>query len=369
MFKFEMNNVKKDSDVFANPKLNSKSPIVEIFSAIALGEDTSKYGKKVDTVMDHVTGLASRAVAGDVIAKAELNTVVRYAIEPKLAKAIQLFNFMGTFRQIGYDEQPIMKTYKHESIRSNFQAARGDVPFATTNWEEYAIGTSTISSGYALNYRELQSGNLDRVAEGMEQVQTDMRNKAMNYVVLEMFNAIKNATGVKYFGEAAGITKQAVDETLAKVRRFGNQVSITGDYSVVSQLNDFAGFKADPSDAKATKLPELVMNEIHRTGLLSTYKGSPAVELPNQYNLTQMNADGSNFETYLPEGLLFFIPQGGVSPLQIFQRGGLTSMSGNDVVTGTELTRFDLEIGTGVARGREHEIGLIRDTNFELPTV
>ena len=365
MFKIELNNARKDSEL-ATPKLSAKSPLVEVFSAVAFGEDTSRFGNKVDATMKHITELASRALNGDPVAKAEINAVVRYAIEPKLARTIQLFNFMGTFRPIGYDEQAMMRTYKHEAIRSNFQAARGDVPFAATSWEEYAIGTQTISSGYAVNYREIQSGNLDRVAEGMEQVQTDMQNKAMNYVVLEMYNAIKNAQGVKYFAETAGITKGSVDDTLNKVRRFG-PVAITGDFSAVSQLNDFAGFKADPTDAKATKLSEMVMNEIHRTGLLSTYKGSPVVELPNQYNLTALNADGTNFETYLPEGLLYFIPQGAVSPLQIFQRGGLTSMTGNDVVTGTELTRFDLEIGCGVAKGREHEIGLIRDTNYELP--
>ncbi|WP_345807528.1 hypothetical protein [Bacillus pumilus] len=41
-------------------------------------------------------------------------------------------------------------------------------------------------------------------------------------------------------------------------------------------------------------------------------------------------------------------------------------MTGNDVVTGTEITRFDLELGAGVAEGMEHQIGLIRDENFEI---
>jgi hypothetical protein len=366
MFSIELNNTRNDKDLFVNPKLNSQSKAVEIFSAVAFGEDTSKFGKNVDTVMNHVKTLATKAMSNDPIAKAELNTIVRYAIEPKLTKAIQLFDFMGTFKTIGYDEQPKMKTYKHEAIRSNFQAARGDVPFAATTWEEYAIGTGTISGGYAFNYREVQSGNLDKVAEGMDQVQIDMRNKAMYYVVNEMVKAIKNASGVKYFAETAGVQKSAVDDVIKKVRRFG-QPSILGDFSVVSQLNDFAGFKADPADASRTKLSEVVMEEIRKTGLLSHYKGSSVIELPNQYNLTELNDAGDNFKTYLPEGLMFFIPQGGVSPLQVFQRGGLTSMSGNDIVTGTEMTRFDLEIGAGVARGREHEIGLLHDTNFELP--
>ncbi|CAF1784019.1 hypothetical protein NRS6110_04022 [Bacillus subtilis] len=363
--KIELNNVKRDSDVFANPKLNSKSPIIEIFSAIATGKDISKFGNKADTVMKHVKDLAAQAVLGNPVAKAEINTIVSLAIEPKLISAVKLFDFMGTFRQIGYDQQPMMTTYAHESIRSGFQASRGDVPFATTTWNEYPIGTQTISAGYAVNYREIQSGNLDKVAEGMEQVQTDMMNKAMYYVVNEMYNAIKSATGVKYFSENAGIQKSAVDDTIKKVRRFG-QPSIVGDYSVVSQLNDFAGFQAVAGDATSTKLPESVMDEIRKTGLLSTYKGSSVVELPNAYNLTELNKTGDNFKTYLPEGLLFFIPQGAKSPLQVFQRGGLTSMTGNDIVSGTEITRFDMEIGAGVAKGQEYQIGLIRDENFEI---
>lgn len=365
MFKFELNNARKDEQ-FVNAKLNSKSPIVEIFSAVATGQDLSKYGKKVDTVMTHLKGLGERATNGDYSAKAEVNSIVRYAIEPRLNSVMQLFSFMGTFRQIGYEEQPLMRTYKHDSIRSNFQASQGDVPFAALSWEEYPINTQTISSGYAVNYREVASGNLDKVAEGMDQVQVDMRNKALFYVVVKMYEAVKNATGVKYFAENAGIQKDAVDDVLKKIRRFGRP-SIMGDYSVSSQLNGFAGFKADPAATQAGHLSEVVMEEIRQTGLLAHYNGSPIVELPNQYDLNRLNPAGDNFKTYLPEGLLFFVPQGAVSPLQVFQRGGLTSMTGNDVVTGTELTRFDLEIGAGVAKGREFEIGLISDTNFETP--
>ncbi|APH36129.1 hypothetical protein [Bacillus velezensis] len=368
MFTVELNNVQKDSNHYANAKLNAKSPIVEIFSAAATGQDLSKFGAKANAAMTHVKELASKALMGNPVAKAEINTIVRYAIEPKLISAIKLFDFMGTFRTIGYDQQPMMTTYAHESIRSQFQASRGDVPFATTTWSEYPIGTHTISSGYAVNYREIQSGNLDKVAEGMEQVQTDMMNKAMYYVVNEMFNAIKNATGVKYFAETEGITKSSVDDIITKIRRFG-QPSIVGDFSVVSQLNDFVGFQAVAGDASSTKLPQSVMDEIRRTGLLNTYKGSSVVELPNAYNLTELNKAGDNFKTYLPEGLLFFIPQGKKSPLQVFQKGGLTSMNGNDIITGTEITRFDMEIGAGVAKGQEHQIGLIRDTKYELPQI
>ena len=58
------------------------------------------------------------------------------------------------------------------------------------------------------------------------------------------------------------------------------------------------------------------------------------------------------------------IPAGGTSPIYSVTRGGLTSFSGNDVTTGTLLSRFDLEVGCLVVKGREYEIGLLNDTNL-----
>ncbi len=362
IFEMNMNNTRKDSDLMINTKLNEKSPIVEIFSDVVEGRDTSKHGKKTDVAMDKIKELGQKSMHGDVMAKAELNTIQRYALEPHLQNLIQLFNFMGTYKEIGYDVQPMVRTYKHESVRSQFQATHGDVPFAVTSWEEYPISTQNISSGYAVDYREIASGNLDKVSEGMEQVKIDMMNKAMYYVIYKLYSGIKNATGVKYFAETAGVTKDAVDDILTKVRRFGKP-AIMGDYSVVSQLN------SDAFDIRTGLVSEIVLEELRKTGLLSYYNGSPVVELPNQYNLTKLTTDGTNFETYLPEGLLFFVPQGQVAPLQIFKRGGLTSMTGQDIVTGTELTRFDMEIGADLAKGREYEIGLLSDSNFEVPVI
>lgn len=363
-----MNNI-KNTDDFNNPNLKRTSPVVEIFSSIARGNDVSRFdSKEVDKVYARLKELGKQAHAGNMMAKAEINNIVRYDIEPRLQQMIQLASFMGTFKQIGYNEQPMMRTYKHESIRSNFQASQGDVSFGTTQWREYPISTKTISSGFAVNYREIASGNLDKVGEGMQQVEVDMMNKSVYYIIFKLYEALKNAKGVKYFSESAGISQSALNDVLKKTRRFGKP-TIFGDYSVVSQLNDFVGFKADPTDAKNTFLSQAVMDEIHRTGLISTYKGNPVVELANQYDLNSLNVAGDNFKTYLPEGLLFVVPQGNVSPLQIFKRGDVTTMTGNDIVTGTELTRFDMELGAGVAEGREYEIALISDTNFEAPVI
>lgn len=106
------------------------------------------------------------------------------------------------------------------------------------------------------------------------------------------------------------------------------------------------------------------MNEIAANGILSQYRGSVVAEMPNPYNEYEMNKDGDNFATLLPAGLAFVIPSGVQSPIATWTRGGLTSFTGNNVKTGKVETRFDLEVACDVARGQEHKIGTIYDTNI-----
>lgn len=366
---FELNTVNNVKDNVGASKVKATSPVVEVFSALVQGKSLSAFDKKVaDKAVEHIKDLAQRSLDGDGMAVSELNTIQRFAIEPKLIEAIKIFSFMGTYRALPYDTVPMMKTYKYESIDSRWQASSGDVPFATHSFREYPIGTQTISAGYAVDYRELQSGNFDgTVAEGMNQVQIDMQNKAVYYVIAKLYDALKNAKGVKHFAESAGLTKTGVDDMLKVMRRYG-RVNICGDYSVVSQFNEFAGYKTF-GDNTIPFGADVVAEEIRRTGLLSFYNGSNIVELPNALDLTHMNEDKSSYKLYMPQGLLFFIPQGNMAPLQIFRRGGMTTMVGDDVVTRQHLTRFDMEIGAGVAEGMEDQIGLISDTNFEVPSV
>lgn len=366
---FELNTVNNVKDDISASKIKATSPIVEVFSALVQGKSTSGMdGKVVDKSVAHIKELAGRALDNDAAAVSELNAVQRFAIEPKLLEAIRIFSFMGSYKSLPYDTVPMMKTYKYESVDSRFQASSGDVPFATHSFREYPIATQTISAGYACDYRELQSGNFDgTVAEGIAQVQIDMQNKAVYYVIAKLYEGLKNAKGVKHFAENAGVTKAAVDDMLKVMRRYG-RVNICGDYSVVSQFNDFAGYKT----FGANTIPfgaDAVAEEIRKTGLLSFYNGSNIVELPNALDFTRMNADKTSYELYMPQGLLFFVPQGKIAPLQIFRRGGMTTMTGDDITTRQHLTRFDMEIGAGVAEGMEDQIGLISDTNFDVPSL
>ena len=59
------------------------------------------------------------------------------------------------------------------------------------------------------------------------------------------------------------------------------------------------------------------------------------------------------------------MPTGGQSPIYTVTRGGLTSFSGNDVTSGNIISRFDMEVGAIVAKGREFQVGLLHDSNLD----
>lgn len=365
IYEINMSNTQADVDT---GRIKQNSKIVEVFSALSAGRRPDVDDKTLDKSVATLKELASKALDGDHSAQSEINAIIRFSIEPKLLQVVRLFDFMGTYKKIGYNQVPMMKTYKYESIDSRFQASSGDVPFAAANWREYPIGTQTISAGFAVDYREIQSGNFDgNIREGMNQVQIDMQNKMAYYVLAVLYDALKNAKGVKHFAESSGITKTAVDNMLKSMRRYG-KVNIAGDYSVVSQFNDFTGFKT-LVDGEARYANDIVAEEIRKTGMVSMYNGAMVTELPNSINWTKLNKDGTDYDLYMPQGLLFLLPRGAISPLQTFLRGGMTTMTGDDIVTRQHLTRFDMELGAGVAEGMEDWIGLISDTNYEAPAM
>ena len=112
-------------------------------------------------------------------------------------------------------------------------------------------------------------------------------------------------------------------------------------------------------------MSDKIIDELRQNGLLGMYNGAILSEMPNPYDLYTMNEDGTNFETLLPAGLAFVVPTGSRSPIATYTRGGLTSMTGNDVKTGKIVTRFDLEVGCDVAKGQEYQIGVLHDTNLD----
>lgn len=361
---FEMNNVRKDSSVF-NGKFTKKSPVVEIFSAMVNGKELSPYGAKADKAVAYIKDLGNRASNGDYFAIAELNTLRRFVIESPVMEEIKLLGIFGSYQNVGYDETIEREITTYSGERSREQAANGDVVFPVITTQRYPVSTFTVSGGYAVDYRRVALGDMSKENEGLNQVKIDIRNRCLLAVVNRVYKALSDATGVKYMLEENGLTKSGVDDVLNKIRRWGKP-TVIGDYALISQFSDWAGFTSTINSTTITGLSEAAMNELAKNGTLSMYRGAVLSEMPNPYDLyapivTDANGD-KNFQTLLPAGLGFVIPAGAQSPVATYSRGGMTSLTGNDIATGKQLSRFDVEIGVDVAKTQEHKIGTIYDT-------
>lgn len=359
---FELNNLRKDADYFNN-KFTKSSPVVEVFSAMVNGQELSKFGKTADKAVAYIKDLGSRAENGDFNAIAELNTLRRFVVEAPVMEEIKLLSVFGSYKPVGYDETIEREVWNYAGEFSREQANGGDVPFAVPTKETYPVGTQTISGGYAVDYRRVALGDMSKENEGLNLVKTDILNKAVLAIVKKVYKAIKDATGVKYTAEMAGLTKSGVDEVLTKVRRNGRP-TVIGDYALLAQFTPWAGYVGTINSNTITGISEKAMNEIAANGLLAQYNGALLAELPNPYNEFALNSEGTNFKTLLPAGLGFIIPTGVQSPIATWTRGGLTSFTGNDVKTGKVCTRFDLEVACDVAKGQEHKIGTIYDSTI-----
>lgn len=357
----EMNNIRKDNDLYSG-KVNRNSPVVEIFSAMVNGESLDKFGKKADIAVDYIKSLGNRADNGDVSAIAELNTIRRFVVESPILEEMRLLSIFGTYQNVGFDETIEREVYNHVGEHSREQAYSGDVVFPAISKETYPVATFTVSGGYAIDYRRVALGDMSKENEGIAQVKTDILNNAKLAIVKKVYKAINDATGVKYMYEGAGLTKTGVDDVLTRVRRNGRP-TVIGDYAIISQFTPWAGYVGTITTNTITGVSEKTMNEIAQTGAPAMYNGAVLVEMENPYNEFKLNEEGSDFVTMLPAGLAFVIPTGVKSPIATYTRGGLTSMTGNDIKTGKVLTRFDIEVGCDVAKGQEYKIGVIYDTN------
>lgn len=357
---FELNNVRKDAEAFGG-KFTKVSPVVEIFSAMVNGESLDRFGAKADKAVKYIKDLGSRCEMGDVAAISELNTLRRFVIEAPVMEELKLLGIFGSYQAVGYDETIEREVYTEVGERSREQAANGDVVFPTIVKTSYQVPTFTVSGGYAVDYRRVALGDMSKENEGLAHVKLDILNRAKLAIIKRVYDAIKNATGVKYMAEMAGLTKAGVDTVLMNVRRNGRP-TVIGDYAIISQFTPWAGYVGTINGNTIAGISEKAMNELAQNGALSMYNGAILTEMANPYDFYHLDEAGTNYKPMLPAGLAFVVPTGVQSPIATYSRGGLTSCTGTDVKSGKIMTRFDIEVGCDVAKGHEHKIGMIYDT-------
>jgi hypothetical protein len=358
----EVNSIQKN--------INVKNEGVEIFSAICAGKDTSKYGDKVDKVMAYVKNLGTEAIGGNTKSMAELNAIREIMIQSPLLKRLNVFSYMGDYQNVPYDTELRYKIYQLQGKKSGEQANSGSFAFPTQTWREGTMRTKTITGGSAIDYREYASGNVDSLGVINEQVVTDMLNQMFYDVVTNMYTSVRAialAGGITAFAENAGLTLASVNDAIRLIRRWGT-VTIAGSYETISQLQAFTGFTTNA--VPTVQFSEAVMEEIRKTGVLRNFRGANVIELENSYNLSRIDATaGMNgnpyYSSYMPEGLMFFMPKTNFSsPLQVGVKGGVTSMSGQSIENKQILQRFDIEFSSLVIDDYVPMLGLLSDSNF-----
>lgn len=360
-YSIELNNVRKDADFTRSP-LKTTSPVVETFSAMVSGKEIGNI-KNSDKASKWIMTQSTKAANGDPVAAAELNSVRRLVMQPILLEEIKLLSIFGNYQALSWEDSAEVEVPEFANVQGNIQAPGQDVTFPVIRKKRVPVPTVTVSGGYSVDYRKAALGDMTMENELQNQVRVQIRNKAAKYIIDTVYVGVKNASGVKYFFEGSGLTKTGVDGVLTNVRRFGKP-TVIGDYALVSQFNGFAGYQG--VTPTVTGISEAIMNEMHQTGLIGMYMGAILSEMPNPYDLTSLTADGTNFNTLLPQGLGFIVPaSSGASPIYNITRGGLTSCQGLDVTTGQQVQRFDLEVGTLLVPGQEYKVALIHDKNLD----
>lgn len=363
-YSFELNNAKNDATL-ASGKVTAQSPVVEVFSAMANGEEIGKFGKKGDVAVKYIKDLGEKASVGDQSAISEINEIRKFVIQPRLLQEIKLLGLFGSYKPLGWNDTAYLEKVTYENVKADIQAEGQDVSTAFSRKSKTPLAPITISGGHKADYREIALGDMRTENELMGEVQKEIRNKATMYVIETVFKAIEGATGVKYFYENAGLTKTDVDALLTKIRRYGKP-NVNGDYAVLAQFLPWIGYSGTIGANTITGVSQRLLDEIADNGIVGSYNGAILSEIPNGYNFNKLTADGKNYDTLLPAGLAFVTPAApatGVAPIQTFSIGGLTSFSGNSVSTGEIYTRYDLKIAAGVAQ--TDAIGVIHDTNLD----
>ena len=364
-YSFELNNAKNDT-TFATGKINEKSPVVEVFSAMVDGKDLSKFNKAMaDKAVGYIQTLGKRAETNDQSAISEINEIRKFVIQPKLLQEIKLLGLFGSYKALGWNDTAELETVTYNNVRSDIQAEGQDVSTAFVRKDKKPLAPITVSAGHKANYRELALGDMTTENALKNEVAKEIRNKAALYVIETVYKAVENATGVKYFYEHAGLEKGSVDELLMKIRRYGKP-NVIADYAILAQFLPWIGYSGTIGAASITGVSQRLLDEIADNGIVGTYNGAILSEIANGYNFNKLNSAGTNYETLLPAGLGFVTPAapiGGVAPVQTFSIGGMSSMSGNNIATGEVLTRYDLKIAAGVAD--PSAIAIIHDTNLD----
>lgn len=329
-----------------------------------------KVTEKTNSVLNILQNTAKTAVEGNIVeqyeAKAKVNALLEVTVNPKVETNLKdIMSRYGEVHNIARNEAAVIEVYEHEMRGARRQAEGSDVRFGKVSKTNVPVQFETISAGMSVDYRDLIDASIEFLQDYTVELMTSIDNEIVNKVVTELVDNIKAAATANkpvYYATGSGISQTALDEAIKVVRRSGD-ANIFGDYSVVTQLEDFVGFHSD----NFVVLAEERLMEIDNIGYIAKYRGSNVTEIKNAldfYNKTTLSTGKDFYDTLLPESDLFVMANGRFAPNHIFFRGGLMTQKGNVVSSGSENQRWDIEVATHFVEDRAYMLGLIQDSDL-----
>lgn len=324
-----------------------------------------------DVVVNELVETAKTVIEGKFLEQAEayakLNSLLTVTIDPKVQENLKdVLGRYGQTHSLSRKEAAVIERYEHELRGARRQAEGGDIRFGKVSKVNVPVLFETVTAGFTCDYRDLIDDALGFLKEYVVEVMTSMDNEVIKKVVTELTSNIKSAAQngkVVYYATGNGISQTALDEAIKQVRRTGN-ANIFGDFSVITQLEDFVGFKTD----NYFVLAEQRLLEIDNMGYIAKYRGSNITEIKNAFDFyaTETNSvlGTKTYKTLLPESDLFVMASGKMGPNHIFFRGGVTTQTGSSVPNATEEQRWDMECATYFVEDRAHMLGLIQDADL-----
>lgn len=328
-------------------KLNKKSPIVEVFSAATVGNESKFTEAQKTDYKDAVALVKELASNPNPMNLYELNQIVAYTVDSIIDTRLNYIELIAEVKRTAFDERPKFKT-KTEGIKAFWQAIGGTADKSKVGHKYSGLEIEELSAMPSSEWGEIAAGRYD-FAELTRDVANEFEAKIAQKVQDTLYSTFSGLASPNY-GSGTGVVAGTFDPLLSAMQRFG-RAAIVGDYEALQKLPALTSISGNTSDD--------IINEFHRNGLIGFYKGAPVVKLDNPYS------GYSGFNTNLNKGYIYIVPalDAASKTLKVQFAGDIQPMQGQDINDRSYVQRFDKHMGAGVVDTR-HPLAVYEDDSL-----
>ena len=279
----------------------------------------------------------------------ELAQLVGFLVDDKfIANVNQYVDTLADVKRVNLGDKAEFKMQRG-TITALWQA-KGSTARRTMVGTKYStLETDEISCGPAIEIEQLQNGQINftnLVNQASEAMEYKLANK-----IETVIEAYWDDLGSPWYASGNGVTP-AIDAIITAIGRLGSPI-VLGDLALIQKFVSLAGFNG--------VVPDSIVVDFHRTGLIGSYRGARLMQLSNPlFNDTDMTT------TWLDKGYAYIIPAGADTssrPLKVVFEGGIETFETR--FTQSRILEIDMykKVGVGLASIR-YGLGFYEDTGL-----